>query len=101
MAPPVVVDKKLGNRNGAAERRVGDFNTQELANTAWAFATADPLDAALFASLAREVKRRVNDFDAQGLANTAWAFVTAGQLDELLCAALATEAEQRVDDFNV
>ena len=38
----------------AAERHVGDFNTQELANTAWTFATAGRSDAQLFTALARE-----------------------------------------------
>ena len=37
----------------AAERRVGDFNAQGLANTVWAFATACQSDAPLFAALAR------------------------------------------------
>ena len=54
-----------------AERCVGDFNAQELANTAWAFATASQLDAELFTALAGESERRVGDFTAQELANTA------------------------------
>ena len=36
-----------------AEPRLGEFNAQELANTAWAFATAGQLDEALFVALAR------------------------------------------------
>ena len=32
----------------AAERSVSDFSTQNLANTAWAFAHASQLDAQLF-----------------------------------------------------
>ena len=32
----------------AAEQRVGDFKAQNLANTAWAFATAGQLDSQLF-----------------------------------------------------
>ena len=65
----------------AVEQRVSDFNTQELANTAWAFATAGQSDAQLFAALARAVEQRVSDVNMQELANTAWAFATAGQLD--------------------
>ena len=34
-----------------AQRRMGNFKPQELANTAWAFATADQKDALLFAAL--------------------------------------------------
>ena len=53
-----------------AERRVGDFNPQNLANTAWAFATLGQLDA----QLAREAERRVDKIEQ--LANTAWPFAT-------------------------
>ena len=34
----------------AAQRLMGDFNPQELANTAWAFETAGHKDALLFAA---------------------------------------------------
>ena len=64
-----------------AERRVRDFNPQNLANTAWAFATLGQPDAPLFTALAREAERRVHDFKTQELANTAWAFATQGRLD--------------------
>ena len=46
----------------AAEQRMGDFKPQELANTAWAFATLGQADARLFAALATEAERRVGDF---------------------------------------
>ena len=36
-----------------AERRLGEFNAQNLANTAWAFTTTDQWDVLLFAVLAR------------------------------------------------
>ena len=55
----------------AAELHVGDFKAQELANIAWAFATACQSDAPLFAALARAAEQRVGDFKTQGLANTA------------------------------
>ena len=45
-----------GKGNVAA---LGKFDTQELANTAWAFATADQADAHLSAALARESELRV------------------------------------------
>ena len=57
----------------AAERRMDDFNSQELANTAWAFTTADQGDASLFAALATAATQRMGDFNSQGLANAAWA----------------------------
>ena len=40
----------------AAEQRVSEFNPQELANTAWAFAMVVRLDALLFAALARATR---------------------------------------------
>ena len=47
----------------AAERRVGEFNAQNLANTAWAFATADQPGARLFAALARAAERHLGKFN--------------------------------------
>ena len=72
---------------------------QDLANTAWAFATASHTDAQLFAVLARAADRRVSDFHMQNLANTAWAFATASQQDAQVFAALATSAEQHMGGF--
>ena len=43
---------------GEAEGRVSEFNAQELANTAWAFAAAYPLEEKLFMTLAREAEVR-------------------------------------------
>ena len=54
----------------AAERRMGDFNAQDLAYTTWAFATAGQPDALLFMTLARAAERRMDDFNAKGLTNT-------------------------------
>ena len=64
-----------------AQRRVGEFKAQDLANTAWAFATADQSDTPLFVLVAREAQRRVGEFNAQDLAHS--------------FAALLTECEQR------
>ena len=58
----------------AAERHLRNemFKAQELANTAWGFATAGHADAALFAALARSIERRLGDFSASSSpANTA------------------------------
>ena len=48
-----------------------DFNSQELANTAWAFATVSRKDERLFTTLAAAAERRMRDFNSQELANTA------------------------------
>ena len=46
-----------------AERRMGNFKLQELANTAWAFATQGHPDLQLFNALAREAERRIGNFN--------------------------------------
>ena len=63
----------------AAERLMGELNSQELANTAWAFARACQKDASLLAALATAVQQGMGNFIPKELANTAWAFATAGQ----------------------
>ena len=49
----------------AAERRISDFNSQELANAAWAFAKASQGRVSLFAALATAADRRTSDFTSQ------------------------------------
>ena len=46
-----------------AERRLGDLNSQDLANTAWAFGTLGQADEQLFMALAREAEQRLSDFN--------------------------------------
>ena len=60
-----------------AEPRLGEFKSQALANTAWAFATAGERALSLFAAVAREAEPRLGEFNSQALANTAWAFAAA------------------------
>ena len=75
---------------------MGEFKVQNLANTAWAFATVGQLDALLFKALAREAEQRISDFSPQNLANTAWAFATADRPDALLFTVLPRVAERRL-----
>ena len=65
----------------AAERRMSNFNSQGLANAAWAFATTGRSDPQLFIVLARASEQRIGEVSAQNLANTAWALAKAGELD--------------------
>ena len=65
----------------AAGRHIDEFEAQELASTAWAFATTGRSDPQLFIVLARASEQRIGEFSAQNLANTAWALATAGELD--------------------
>ena len=63
----------------ALEWRVAEFNAQELANTAWAFATATHRDDKLFAAVAKVADRRLSEFNAQELANAPWVLATMKQ----------------------
>ena len=42
---------------------IGDFNSQALANAAWAFAKADQSDVSLFAALAAAAVWLIGDFN--------------------------------------
>ena len=48
-----------------AERHVDKFNVQNLANTAWAFATVGQKNEQLFKVLAKMAERRLDEFNAQ------------------------------------
>ena len=85
----------------ATERRLIEFNSQSIANTAWAFATGNCRDEKLCAALALSAGWRLSEFHPQELANTAWAFATLNYRERELCAALALEAERRLSDFNL
>ena len=66
-----------------------DFTSQNLANTAWAFATGGRREEQLFTALAVVAERCMRDLTSQELGNTAWAFATVGHKEERLFTALA------------
>ena len=53
----------------AAERRIGQFDSQNLANTAWAFAKAGHRSEVFFAALARAAERRTGELSPYTLAS--------------------------------
>ena len=61
-----------------------DFNPQELANTAWAYAAAGHAAAALLDAIAAAAAPRLCDFNPQALANTAWAYTAADVPSDVL-----------------
>jgi len=85
----------------AVQRRLSEFNQQDVANTAWAFATVKYRDEELFAALAIAADRRLSEFNPQEVANTAWAFATVNYRNEQPFAALATAAERRLSEFSL
>ena len=54
-----------------AKQRLDQFNAQDIANTALAFAKVGRQDGQLFKALAKMAERRLDQFNAQELANTA------------------------------
>ena len=50
--------------------KVGSFDPQNLANTAWAFTTSGRWDVSLFEELASVMEPRVSEFNQQNLVNT-------------------------------
>ena len=50
---------------------MSEFTPQNVANSAWAFATAKYLVENLVAALAIAAERRLSEFNAQNVANTA------------------------------
>eukprot|EP00434_Breviolum_minutum_P042960 symbB.v1.2.038261.t1/scaffold5898.1/size44610/2 len=61
---------------------VKDLIPQDLANTAWSFATLGLPDSRLLDQILLEVISKVNDFTTQNLANTAWAYAKLGLWNE-------------------
>ena len=58
---------------------MGDFDPRELANTAWAFATAAQKESLLFAALATAAQNCMGDFHPQELANIARALTESAE----------------------
>jgi len=93
-------DPRVAQLAEGCRRRVGDFNSQEMAITAWAFATASVAAPRLFEAIAAEASARIRQFTPQQLANTAWAFATASVAAPRVFEAIADEAPRRIHEFN-
>ena len=73
----------------------GEMNGQNIANTAWVFATVRQSDEKLFVAFAWILELRMREFLPQTLTNAAWAFATATQSHMKLFVAIATAARPR------
>ena len=70
-----------------------DLHSQNLANTAWAFATVGHKDDRLFSTLAAVAERRMMNFNSQKLVNLAWAIATVRHDKDDLFMVLPTATE--------
>jgi hypothetical protein len=84
-----------------AEATAGDFNSQEVANTVWAYATMGRKPGErLMVQLERRAEVISEDFYPQGIANTLWAYATMGRKPgELLMGQLERRAEAISREF--
>merc|ERR1712151_1233762 len=67
-------------------------NSQNIANTVWAFATLNGPAPKLFDAVAHEALERLGEFNSQDIANTVWAFATLNRPAPKLFDAVAHEA---------
>ena len=56
-----------------AQETLGEFNAQDLANAAWAFAKLAMREESLMKAVSSRARDMLGEFKAQGLANTVWA----------------------------
>eukprot|EP00747_Dinoflagellata_sp_TGD_P128274 gnl/TRDRNA2_/TRDRNA2_174504_c2_seq6.p1 gnl/TRDRNA2_/TRDRNA2_174504_c2~~gnl/TRDRNA2_/TRDRNA2_174504_c2_seq6.p1 ORF type:complete len:152 (-),score=11.86 gnl/TRDRNA2_/TRDRNA2_174504_c2_seq6:70-525(-) len=85
----------------AALPKIPQFEaTQNLSNTAWAFAQLSLMHGPLLDAISASAIHRIDEFVSQQLANTAWAFACLGKLDAPLSAAIAAAALRIIDSFH-
>jgi len=69
-----------GTRRCSMQWRGKQSCRNNLANTAWAFATLNYLNQELLCATAREAQRRAREINAHELAKTVWSLATLGYL---------------------
>ena len=80
--------------------KLGSFQPQALANTAWAFASVGHLSPELFDAISETATPKLRSFNPQALANTAWAFATVGHSSPELFDAISETAIPKLRSFN-
>lgn len=81
-----------------AQRRVEEFEPQNISNMLWAFSTAGQRASALFSLMASQAQRedRLTKFTSQALSNTAWSYAKANHPAPDLFEAIGAEARARL-----
>jgi len=85
--------------SAAALAKIDDYNQQNIANTAWAFAKLVVTHQPLLASISAAAITRSSEFIPQGLANLAWALAKLVVLDAPLMPALSSAAMPNIDEY--
>ena len=86
--------------SNAAMTCFDQFDPQNLANFAWAYATVERASPQLFGALAQASLHRLDDFIAEGLSSTAWAYAKAGIAAPALFREIAKRAQAKLGSFN-
>ena len=86
-----------------AEAVAGEFKSQEVSNTVWAYATMGMKPGErLMGLLERRAEATAGDFNSQNVANTLWAYATMGRKPgERLMGLLERWAEVTAGEFQV
>ena len=82
------------------KKNLGQCNSQEVANIAWAYAKGEYFESELFSGLVQAAERLTDRFNSQELTNITWAFATANESDVRVFKALAKSVERKLGEFN-
>ena len=85
----------------AGLRRITDQAPQELASTAYSYASAGVDAPLLYEAVARAAARKIGSFGAIDLHIIAWSFCVAGALDARLFGAIAGVKPSYLDDLSM
>ena len=94
--PRIRGDSRVALLSETCRKLMGDFNSQEMANTAWGFAKVGHVDDKLFAAIANEAAHRISEFDGQNVANVLWAFAMTKTPAPQLFDAIEQDVPRRV-----
>jgi len=81
---------------------LGDFASQGIANSIWAFATlSHKPSGGVLERFEEEIYRKLGDFASQGIANSIWAFATLGHKPSVgVLKRFEEEIDRKLGDFN-
>jgi len=82
------------------KKNLGQCNSQEVANIAWAYAKGEYFESELFSGLVQAAERLTDRFNSQELTNITWAFATANESDVRVFKALAESVQRKMGEFN-
>merc|ERR1712003_595293 len=84
------------------DRKLGDFNSQDIANSIWAFATlGHKPSVGVLKRFEEEIDRKLGDFKSQDISNVLLGFASLDYVPTVRKPALLSKMEGRVADMSV